>query len=851
MIPSLGQRILAPFSSVRTGIVLLAILFLYMSVGSAGILYPIHPNVFHPDAWVHAQMRQWRPFEMTEFEWFHWWPFNLLMGLIAANITVTTLRRIPWRPVNYGVWMIHSGILLLILGSVVYFGTKVEGETAVVRRAVTVSVLADDGSGRVLATDTMIASPGNRLVVGTGADRYEVEVQGIDPDWELKSPEDLGTRAYSVNMSVTAPQRRFIRQLIDGRDQYTEDLIITQDQQQPVKRAVKETGKRLVDERLRMTLGYDPRPDFYLKNDLNKSWALYLRRPGARAWVQRPVHGLPLYNDYLSSLDDIFVPAGQTIETDPIRVAIPAVSPDDPVPDLTFDATGFLRYAEMRARWVPGGPDAAANAVAFVEVGGPRGERGSYRLVARDPQKRSADGGVIALRQIVDEEQLKGFMEPPTLVFRVKGKGIDVREPVKDAAMQPAEQPLRPIGGADSGYSYRIVGVQDDLPIGGRELSVAILEIHSPKGEFRRWVFSDATMSRDLKPGEDPMAAMKRGGESWIDDTIEVEYRPGNGLALVLLVAGPEAGRLRLIDALDPARATVSEVEPRRPAALNGGLALTVTEWLPRAEQLVKPAPVPQEQRVRDARELFSMMRLSVAGGAGAAAAAPKEAPNAAPDAALGAAPDAALGAPVALGSSSVWLPYHPWVFDRQQEVLRRYWLKPTTVRLPDGSDLEVLFSRQRMPLPAPIALESFVLATNIGGFSGETSSIRNYTSVVRFQEPGGTWTPAQELSVNEPVEYGGYSYFQSQWDPPDEARQGGMASAGLNYTVLGVGNRHGVLLQLAGCIVAVLGMMYAFYVKPVIKRRNRRRVLEEIARAKAEGRAPRFPKDLTEAVHA
>ncbi len=62
-------RLLAPFSSITFGIVLLAILFVYMSIGSAGIVYPVHPNIFHPDAWVHAQLRQWRPFEMTEFEW--------------------------------------------------------------------------------------------------------------------------------------------------------------------------------------------------------------------------------------------------------------------------------------------------------------------------------------------------------------------------------------------------------------------------------------------------------------------------------------------------------------------------------------------------------------------------------------------------------------------------------------------------------------------------------------------------------------------------------------------------------------------------------------------------------------
>jgi hypothetical protein len=322
------------------------------------------------------------------------------------------------------------------------------------------------------------------------------------------------------------------------------------------------------------------------------------------------------------------------------------------------------------------------------------------------------------------------------------------------------------------------------------------------------------------------MAAMTRGGESWVDASIEAEYRPGNGLALVLLLAGPEPGRLRLVDAMGEGRARVVDVQPRTAIELPGGLRLAVAEWMPNAVQDAKPFVVPPSQRVRDARELFSMMRLSVPAGA---------APGANPVAA--------------------WLPYHPWVFDSERDVLRRYWLTPTTVRLPDGSDLEVLFSRERLPLPAPVALEAFELATNIGGFSGESSSIRNYTSIVRFGAPGAggavAWGQPERLSVNEPVEHDGYWFFQSQWDPPDEARQGGMASAGLNYTVLGVGNRHGVWLQLAGCVLACVGMLYAFYVKPVIKRRHRALVLAEIARATAEGRAPRFPKGLQENVHA
>lgn len=795
------------FSSVTFGITLLVLLFVYMTIGSAGLIYPVHPNLLDSDAWVHAQVRQWRPFEMTEFEWFHWWPFDLLLGLLAANIVVTTLRRIPLRVVNLGVWMVHVGILVLIAGSVIYFGTKVEGETPVVRRQVLLELSGTDGTAGTTAS--MAAMPGNATTLGSGPDSYRIQVSSIDPAWELLSGPDKGKRGYSVNFMVQSGSGRFIRQVIAGYPQYTEDLVFTQDEKQPVKRAVKELGKPLVDEKLKITLDFQGQDWFYLKNDLNKSWALYIRRPGQTAWVERPIHGLPLYNDAVSSAEDVMPPATGQVDVHPISVDIPAVAADDPAKDVVLQATGYLRYAQVAGRWTSGGPEDPVNPVALVTVRADGDRQSQYRLVARDPQQRSADGGIIALRQISDESQLDALKHEPTLRFSIPGKNIVLGERVRDAVSPDPNAPMRPIGPAAEGYAYKVVSVQDDLPIGGRDLSVAILEMKTPKGTFRRWVFSDPNLSRDLAPGETPAQAMAHGGQSWVDDSIEVTYAPGNGLAAVLLVAGPEANRLRLVDTFNRTEPRVIPLEQGQPVELASSLKLVVSAWMPRAVVERRPQQVPVEQRIRDARELFAMMQLN----------GPVEKPQ--------------------------WLKYHPWVFDRPEDVLRRYWFEPTTVTLKDGSQLEVLFARQRLPLPATVALDEFVLDTNVGGFSGDTSSIRNYTSMVRFRDraPNGAsaWGLPERVSVNDPVEHDGYWFFQSQWDPPEESRQGGMASAGLNYTVLGVGNRNGVWVQMAGCVLAVLGMAYAFYVKPVIKRRNKQAVLEEIQTAKAEHRPPHF----------
>jgi hypothetical protein len=175
-------------------------------------------------------------------------------------------------------------------------------------------------------------------------------------------------------------------------------------------------------------------------------------------------------------------------------------------------------------------------------------------------------------------------------------------------------------------------------------------------------------------------------------------------------------------------------------------------------------------------------------------------------------------------GGEARWVEFSLYAFDDARFALPRHPYRPARLRLADGREMEVLFSRERHSLHAEVALEEFVLTSHEGGYTGEQGSIRNYTSQIRFRDdPTQEWSDAVPVSVNEPVEHNGLWYFQAQWDPPEApSRRSPNGSAGLNYTVLGVGNREGVWIQLAGCVIAVLGMCYAFYVKPaIIRRRN------------------------------
>ena len=70
-------------------------------------------------------------FEMSDLEFFSAWPLKVLIGLLVANLSTVTFTRIPLTPPRYGVWGVHCGIILLILGMGVYYNRKIEGQIMV------------------------------------------------------------------------------------------------------------------------------------------------------------------------------------------------------------------------------------------------------------------------------------------------------------------------------------------------------------------------------------------------------------------------------------------------------------------------------------------------------------------------------------------------------------------------------------------------------------------------------------------------------------------------------------------------------------------------------------------------
>jgi hypothetical protein len=756
--------------SVWTGITLLVLLFVYCSIGSAV-----------------PALRQMRMFEMTEFEWFHWWPFDALVALICLSLVVVTVRRIRFEPVNYGVWMIHGGIIVLAVGSVIYYGTKEEGDAPIARRQVVVRVPGSEPA-------TVVAMPGNDTHVGPPDNPYHLQVTDIDPQWEMLSGDDAGKRAYKVSVRVENAAEPFIRVLLAGYPQYTEDLVRSTEPGPPWTRAVKALGKPLVDETLELSLEYAPQQWFYLSNDMNKSWALYLREVvddgPPSPWVQRPIKGLPLYNDYVADLEDVWPPGGQGPHRPrPLRVEIPpAADTGDPLGDVTIIATSYLRYATMdtRRRMGEGIFDPAVD----VRLEAADGRRQEHQLVAFDAARRSREQGQLVFEWIDDPGRIDALLDvrEPVLRISVPEVSVEIEAPVRQTTRLDPELPFTPIDGSD--YSYRVQFLQDGLRLSaGEVISVAVVEIKSAQRTFVRWVCDDPSKTRDLPDSDDTEAAHSEALET--DPGIDMQYLPGAHPAAVTIVGGPGEEELRLALATGGAEPQVHDLATGRPVDLGGGITLTVLQFAARTSLAARPAIVPPSQRDRDFRAQLAMVQVEL---------------------------------PEAGRAETYWLPFHHWPVRDPSRSLRGAY-RPTEVVLGDGRRVELMFSRQRRKLPSPAVLEDFVMDTHLGGFTGRNLSVLNWTSEVRFRDGDG-WTPVERVSVNDPQEHGGYWYFQAQWDPPDPQRGYG----GLNYTVLGVGNRHGVNVMLLGCCLSVLGMIYAFYVKPVIKRRRSQAGRAEVA---------------------
>jgi hypothetical protein len=767
-IPNPSTGFIGLFSNVKVGLVLLGLLIVYCAVGSAGI--PISYALWEPATWQQVREHPW--FEMTEMEWFQWWPFLVLIGLTCLVMATTTIRRIPLNRINAGVWMVHTGLITLAVSCVVYFSTKIEGDVPVARAMVVIDVPGAEQA-------RLLAMPGNSAVVRTPAGDWSFRITSIDPTWELLSGDDKGTRAFAITMSVQPPAdsdtQAFMRQLIVGFPQYTEDIVRSGNAHQPMSRAKKLFGRALVDETLKVELEPVVVDRFYLQADP----ALYVRaitdgKPGD--WVQRPVVDLPRFNDRVADINRVWPAPGGKLAS-PINIAVPSIDPNDPLAGEDIIITDYLRHARMATRSLPVA-DGPVSPAARMQVRIGDASPTTYELFAKDPQSNTAPPDIITFAWVDTESAIRIV---PEIRIEVPEFNVDVVVPVQGLVDANPEIDFVEVEGTP--FKWRVRFIDDKLVVAGKVRPLAQVELTDGEQTWRRWTFEDPSLNGDLEeepdsPGFDRLVPA--------DDRIRTTYKPATGsIVPFVLIAGPDESQLRLLSRMTRAPKMV-DVTIDEPLEVAQGAQFTVTRYAPRTRTETRPAITPHHQRDPRTMDRASMLRVETPGG------------------------------------TPAWLSMHQYPFERAELAIPGMGYAPTSIRLDNGQFIQLLYSREHRPLNGEVTLEGFRIKSHVGGFTGTVSSVLDWVSSLRFD--GGE---PVEVSVNNPQAFGGYWFFQSQWDPPDPRgeRTGGIPSAGRNYTVLGVGNRRGVWFMLFGAIISTLGMMYAFYVKPVLRRREIERV--------------------------
>jgi hypothetical protein len=143
---------------------------------------------------------------------------------------------------------------------------------------------------------------------------------------------------------------------------------------------------------------------------------------------------------------------------------------------------------------------------------------------------------------------------------------------------------------------------------------------------------------------------------------------------------------------------------------------------------------------------------------------------------------------------------------------------EPAVVDVPGVGKVGLLMATTKRAMPSEVTLKKFE-PIRYPGSSGMSNLYQDYLSTIEVKHKGTGETRTLVSQLNGPAVDQGLYYFQSGWDgefnaPPEK-----------RYTVLGVANRPGIHVMTAGALLMVLGIGYAFYVKPILLKAKKAQV--------------------------
>lgn len=691
------------------------------------------------DQYKSTTLRRLPAFEMTELEFYSWWPMRIALLAFVVNMFVATVRRIEFNFRNLGVLTVHTGIIVIALGSIYYQKMKKEGNTLIVAGV-------DPSSG----------------------------IQGVGP-----------------------PQTAFF-------DNTRVVLDVRQDK-----------------------LGM-----------------------GAAPWEQRPLHGLPRYNDYALDVGDesastslMRARARNPWDNIPLRsLSIDAPPTSELIdPDIRLRVVGYASYADMENDWVriapeqtngPLRPMRVVSILPAVAVPGTdvNDVLASFPMLPSMPAGRVREGPQLGFEYTLSMDEtrwadLTSQLPPNTQhALVVELPGADAPRMVVPVT-EGAEVPV-----GDSGYSIRVEQLTPapPMPIITRGYenatsSVAVVRITKPDGSgFQRWVYSRfPELNQDILDSKGATGRpIRRDADSeirvgYVDATrtqVNLDEQPDGSLRAAVRQPG---GALRIVDLTEPGA---------RLANIDGRFDVAVTDRWEHAESFERPVPVPADERDKQQ---------------------------------IGTHAHAAAAVEVTLANSDfrrvVWIPFTQYMGVGGEE--------KRSVRLPDGRLIELAFARLQHPFPdfqvqlvnfemiaydhrgAPRDYQSTLRVSPKAG--GDAATFEPYTHLCKLNAPLRApfhWDPDvswfrnafhRMLSGLNPRQY---KLSQAGWDQEGWRQsqqlvdQGALDRPFVRFTILGVGNNPGIHVIAFGSILMAVGIPWAFYVKPWLVRREKVRIQKSLA---------------------
>ncbi|MFN0135208.1 MAG: hypothetical protein ACKVS9_03725 [Phycisphaerae bacterium] len=552
-----------------------------------------------------------------------------------------------------------------------------------------------------------------------------------------------------------------------------------------------------ISDRLAVRLiGSKPQEHFY-DEELPALWARPAEGPGRKHEIV-PIRGLPLhverYGDEGYTLRDTsgrpFVSRRPSPELDLGFVKIPTGWFEQwrlPIPletpQLPFDVavTGYVPYTtQLEPIAAPGGDK--LNPAANIQITFGRTSV-TESLFALDPI------GATGRQMSVEYRWVSSIEERDALLRPLAGQ--------HELTVELVNPPFRKTYSITQGQTIQLEGTSYELKIAeiieswplmspgfeDARSPVARVDVKSGEKSYNRTVVQRfPALSQDI----DEAGMRKKDGP--YDPNLVLRYRT-TGSGSVLLVGGSNVPH-QLGVFLPDGNVNKLDVTAGRPSTLGSGssmLTIHVRDLIEKAERSALPIVVPPEARRPGLGRQASAIRVRLTG----------------------------------RGENAGWSK-STWVLHSDYPDIEPV---PMFIRVPgEPRPWELLYSRFPRPLGATLAAKKMWVES----YPGQRSAAA-WQSDVLFRADGASEVGETFTRTNETINIGEWTYFQS-----------GAATDNWSFTILGVGNRHGILAMNLGWIMVTIGCLYAFYFKPILKKRQAAAALERAAMQRKSQQAAR-----------